>query len=229
MRDFIVRLASMKLAEIKFKVAVQYADSEGFWDEGEYYYSFLKDLPRTINGVLGGISLSSVNKRYMSYRNEQFFNLDFEDEEGNEVVVILIYKPKDMSDQVFLTLIKSIGLSAGEEKIRSTYRLASMKLAEMKFKVEVDENWVDDHLSFNYSVPMKKIKELVEDTFVEDYEEITVGLEDVGQYCIHQEIDFFTSKVIWISKPENISLQLFLSLLNKAGLDDKNKIKRLIK
>jgi len=141
MRDIIVRLASMKLAELKFEVVVSYADKKGYIDnDSDITYSVsLKDMPKIINKALDEFPFSSVKKYVYGRRNiGTLFILETSWRDGGEHVYLTIEKPKSISDQLFFTLLKSIGLSTGTATLTSTYKLAGMKLAELKFDYAIE-------------------------------------------------------------------------------------------
>jgi hypothetical protein len=144
MRDIIVRLASMKLAELEFKVEIEY--SVGRVRVDRHHRSTLKSIPRHINSVLDKWVIAEMT----STLYDSNLTVDFLDENGVEHIFVRIIKPSNISDKVFMSLLKSIGLEAGTKQIKGNYRLASMKLAELKFKVEIQYSdgfgdWVDRH------------------------------------------------------------------------------------
>ena len=115
-------------------------------------------------------------------------------------------------------------------------RLASMKLAEMKFDVSVtihDEGVVDGKTYYPDS-SLIKIKELVSQLLVDerrnDLTRDLLIIQGSFYHTISQEIWRYESQVeIVIDKPKSMSLDLFRKIMGSAGLDDKRKIAQLIK
>ena len=114
-------------------------------------------------------------------------------------------------------------------------RLASMKLAEMKFDVEVIK--IDSgEKRTNDSYPgssLKKIKELIKINFMkEDLHDFNRDLhisQDSAHHTISQDNWYDEEVEIVIDKPKSMSLDLFRKIMGSAGLDDKRKIAQLVK
>ena len=110
-----------------------------------------------------------------------------------------------------------------------------MKLAEMKFDVEVIK--IDSGiLRANNLYPgssLKKIKELIKINFMkEDLHDFNSDLyigQDSSHHVISQDNWYDEEVEIVINKPKSMSLDLFRKIMGSAGLEDKREVAQLIK
>ena len=114
-------------------------------------------------------------------------------------------------------------------------RLASMKLAEMKFDVEVIKiDSFEKRTKDSYpGSSLKKIKELIKINFMkEDLHDFNRDLhisQDSAHHVISQDNWYDEEVEIVIDKPKSMSLALFRKIMRSAGLDDERKVAQLIK
>jgi hypothetical protein len=113
-------------------------------------------------------------------------------------------------------------------------RLASMKLAEMKFDVVVKTQFVDSDDEYSLKLTLREIKKEVEDMnpiyedlYVEEYPK--EHSSDSEKWSIYQEVDKLTNKEIIITRPKNLTLAQFYRVLKSLGLTSENKIRQMIK
>ena len=116
-------------------------------------------------------------------------------------------------------------------------RLASMKLAELKFDVEFGNMTRDNSEHFTVRYSIKTIKESIKSFFYPRVDKLVIEANinnDIREGCwvaeIYQHIegnDQYLEVIIY--KPDDMSLDLFRKIMRSAGLDHPIKVARLVK
>ena len=115
-------------------------------------------------------------------------------------------------------------------------RLASMKLAELKFEVEFVNSTPREHEGFSDKSTIRDIKKMITSFFYPvDKLDIEASVnEDVREnYWVAEIYQYIAPKdqylEVIIYKPDNMPLDLFKKIMKSSGLLDVSKLKSLVK
>ena len=101
MRDLVIRLASMKLAEMRFYILI---DDDGEIDDGKYT---LKEIKKMVKNYSNSGLYDQKPSDHVKV-NREFFVFNFYSPLLEEKYKITVDKPDSMSSQVFGKLMESL-------------------------------------------------------------------------------------------------------------------------
>ena len=220
-----------RLAELKFDVRhVVYR--EGSFERGKDMKLPLSDIKKYIvdnfnkEDSVVSIDIDKIYSKNVTIDNELSRG-------GGEQ--LFISPPKSMRWELFLTLLGREGL-LDEDKVRRLFRRGVQKRAELKFDVRhvVYSSSVDDDVKF-HKLPLSGIKKYIADNFNKKGGVVSIDEDkNTKDVVIYNEAQSnygqtYKGESLELYSPKGMKWELFLTLLEREGLLDEDKVRRLFR